>query len=480
MANKTYNAPRVVSRFMRSNKRIRVIMGPIGSGKSVGCVMEVVRRCREQVKGTDGFRRSRWAIVRNTRQQLKDTTLKTWFDWVPPGIAGRWKESEMTFFLEFGDVKAEILFRALDSSEDVRKVLSLELTGAWLNEARELPREIVEGIDSRLKRYPSQIMGGSNYWALIADTNPPEIESYWYNIIEHLPTEEGNPDSVMDCDTFIQPSGLDPLADNKENLDPTYYSDLAKGKTREWIDVHIHAQYAQSQAGKPVYQKSFKSLIHVAKKPLIINPHLPIVAGMDFGRTPAVVFKQMQPTGQLFTLRSIPEFDMDVKTFMKRRFTPMVKTTFPTNPVLVIGDPSGVRQAESDSGTCFREIKNAGYKAKPARTNDPVVRINATEQYLLDFPGGDPTYQIDLEHNKFLVDALRSKYRFDKKKTSIGGDYHGTPAKNKWSHIAEANQYADLFFLSGRYDPADFVRFDDNSIFHVEPDYGPADSYAGY
>jgi len=159
----------------------------------------------------------------------------------------------------------------------------------------------------------------------------------------------------------------------------------------------------------------------------------------------------------------------------------MIKTTFPNNPIIIIGDPSGVRRSESDSGTCFKEIKDAGYKARPAITNDPIVRINATEQYLLDYPGGEPTYLIDPHpSNNFLVDALRSKYRFDKKRTSIGGDHHTSPAKNDWSHAAEANQYADLFFASGRYDAAEFVRYDENAIYHVQDQQGPADAYAGY
>jgi hypothetical protein len=44
-----------VARFHRSNADFRAIEGPIGSGKSVACCIEIFRRCREQKVGPTGF-----------------------------------------------------------------------------------------------------------------------------------------------------------------------------------------------------------------------------------------------------------------------------------------------------------------------------------------------------------------------------------------------------------------------------------------
>ena len=52
-----------------------------------------------------------------------------------------------------GDI--DVLFLALDREEDVRKLLSLELTGAWINEAREIPKAIVDTLTGRVGRYPA-------------------------------------------------------------------------------------------------------------------------------------------------------------------------------------------------------------------------------------------------------------------------------------------------------------------------------------
>lgn len=461
---------------MKSDDFMRCIMGPFGSGKSSGCVIEIIRRCKEQKIGPDGFRRSRWAVIRNTRPQLKDTTLKTWFDWVPPGIAGRWKESEMVFYLEFGDVKAEILFRPLDTPDDIARVLSLELTGCWLNECREIPKEIVEALQGRLARYPSTVNGGSNWFGMICDTNPPEEDSYWYKIFEHLPVDDDDPESVMPCETWKQPSGLEADADNRENLDPEYYERLARGKTKEWIDVYIRGLYGPSTAGKPVYHRVFKSDRHLSSDPLRIDPYLPIVIGMDFGLTPAAIFKQMQHSGRIYCLREIVEFDMGIDRFIDRRLLPMVKLVFPNNPIIIIGDPAGVRRSDTDESNCFKSLKRAGFKAKPASTNDPKVRIQATETLLASYPEGEPLEIIDRQC-KYYIEGLRSKYRYPKQKLS--GNFSDKPEKNDWSHITEAGQYCDMFLQSGKFHIADYVRYTDQGI-HVLPHYQPADRVAGY
>lgn len=137
-----YDPPPTGERFMQSDARVRLIMGPVGSGKSTVCVTEIFRRCAEIPKCKDGYRRSRWAIVRNTNQQLKTTTFATWKQWFPPGVAGTWRESEKTFYLTVGDIRAEILFLPLDTPDDAQRLLSLELTGAFFNEAREIAPEL--------------------------------------------------------------------------------------------------------------------------------------------------------------------------------------------------------------------------------------------------------------------------------------------------------------------------------------------------
>ena len=43
-----FTPSRTVREFMQSDARMRVIKGPVGSGKSVGCCMEIIRRASMQ------------------------------------------------------------------------------------------------------------------------------------------------------------------------------------------------------------------------------------------------------------------------------------------------------------------------------------------------------------------------------------------------------------------------------------------------
>jgi hypothetical protein len=170
-----FKAPPTITAYMQSNDRFRFIMGPFGSGKSSGSIVEIPRRAAMQAPSTlDGKRKTRFAVIRNTMPQLRDTTMKTWFDWFPNGTLGFWKETGKTYFIRHGDIDCEVIFRALDDAEDVKNLLSLELTGAYINECREIPQEIVDGLDGRIGRYPSMREGGPTWMGIWGDTNPPE------------------------------------------------------------------------------------------------------------------------------------------------------------------------------------------------------------------------------------------------------------------------------------------------------------------
>jgi len=63
----------------------------------------------------------------------------------------------------------EVIFLALDRPEDVKKLLSLELTGVWINEARELPKSIIDQYQKRiLNIHPSLLpeFGGKGFYGI--------------------------------------------------------------------------------------------------------------------------------------------------------------------------------------------------------------------------------------------------------------------------------------------------------------------------
>ena len=140
---------------MKDDTFFRGIRGPVGSGKSVGCCVEVFRRALNRRK-VQTVLESQMGYYSNTNPQLRTTTLKTWLDWFPEAD---WGKVHMVCSLyspyQKGDIDLEVIFLALDRPEDVKKLLSLELTGIWINEAREIPKSIIDACTMRVGRYPS-------------------------------------------------------------------------------------------------------------------------------------------------------------------------------------------------------------------------------------------------------------------------------------------------------------------------------------
>src|SRR5690242_21830304 len=121
-------------------------MGTVGSSKSTACCIEILSRAQEQ-KPFNGVRRTRWAIIRNTYPELKSTTIKTWTEWAA-GAVMKWDApitSLMTGDLPDGTkMEMEVFFFPVDRPEEIGKLKSLELTGAWINEAGELPKAVFD------------------------------------------------------------------------------------------------------------------------------------------------------------------------------------------------------------------------------------------------------------------------------------------------------------------------------------------------
>ena len=77
-----YTASKTMKDFHKSDAFVRTLVGPIGSGKSVACIMEMVKLSLEQTP-YNGIRKTRWAVIRNTYRELLDTTMESFFDWFP-------------------------------------------------------------------------------------------------------------------------------------------------------------------------------------------------------------------------------------------------------------------------------------------------------------------------------------------------------------------------------------------------------------
>jgi hypothetical protein len=443
-----------VEDFMMWDKRIRGVVGPFGSGKSSGMLWEMIRRGHMQRPGSDGIRRTRWAVVRNTYVQLSDTTIKTVLDWLPPMVFGNYRSAAHEYIITgFMGVEIELLFRALDKPEQISNLLSLELTGAWVNEAREVPKAIIDGIDGRINRFPSNREGGRTWTGIIMDTNPPDEDSWWYDLFEEIKPEN--------TQLFKQPSGLSPEAENicapgktpddypkgrQPGLTNDYYVELAKGKSQAYIDVYIKGLYGYVKEGKPVYESSWNDTLHVAADPLRLVHGRELIIGIDFGLTPCAIIGQITPRGFINILEEVLSEGMGIERFCRDMLKPLLATKYEDYKVIVIGDPAGVAGAQTDEKTCFEVLKEQGFEARPARSNNLVDRTGSVENFLSRLTDGNPTFQLD-SSCKVLRKGFNKGYCFRKIQGS-GERYALEPMKNHWSHPHDALQYLCLHILA--------------------------------
>ena len=434
-----YTPPRTGEKFMQSDAKMRVLMGPVGSGKSVTCSFEIVRRAAmQEPDATTGKRRTRAAIVRETARQLQDTTIKTFLDWFPPGVCGRYMRTTKTYFFEVGDIECEIMFRALDDADDVANLNSLELSFAWFNECRDIHPEIVDAMSKRIGRFPSSKDGGPTWFGMWGDTNPPTMDTWWYYQMEHLDAKDGVSPNDNGWDVFKQPSGRSPYAENVENLPDGYYD--TQGRSEEYIRVFIDGEYGLSSNGKPVYQY-FRPDYHMASSGLrpIVNGVSPVIVGMDLGLTPAAVIGQQDPRGRALIYDELVSFDMGVQRFVRTMLKPLLNERFSASPILVVVDPAGVQRAQTDERSAVDIIKAEGLRVIPAKTNKVSARVNTVDDYLMRHVDGDSGFLVDPRCTR-LKAAMMGGYRFDK---------HGSIDKNKHSHVAEALQYLMLHIGAG-------------------------------
>lgn len=454
----TYKAALTLSRFHLDSSPVRGLMGPLGSGKSTGCCAEIMARAVAQPVDSTGRRRSRWLVVRNTYRELSDTTVETWLDWFPELECGRFNRGDMTHEvrLMLGDgtqVELDVMFRALDRPADVKKLLSLELTAAWVNEAREIPKAVIDMLRERLGRFPSfrdpvlkervarEAAAGvpehlqGYFHGLIMDTNPPDEDHWWYRIFE---TER-----PVTWRLFRQPGGRSPQAENLENLRPGYYSDTS-GKSPEWIKVYYDGEYGYVLDGRPVYSE-FTDSFHCTDWAVVL-PDTEIRVGLDFGLTPAAAFVQQDRIGRWRVIDELVAENMGVSRFAEA-LTAKIQSEYQGFKFRFFGDPAGDQRAQTDEETPFRILRAKGIAAVPARTNDFNLRREAVAEPLMRIIDGRPQLAIHPRCRQ-LRKGMAGKYCY--RRVQIVGDerYHDKPDKGMYSHICEALQYVMLEFGS--------------------------------
>lgn len=456
----TYNAPPTLSRFMQSNAFGRLCVGPVGSGKTTAAIVDLTKRMKQQMPAFEDPLRpnsprrfTRYAIIRQTLKQLKDTVLKD--------VLGRfaliadWRVSESTLYFREGDVHSEWMFIPLDEPEDKKRLLSTNLTGAFVNEGIEIDIDLMSDIAGRCGRYPNEELGVPTWKGIIVDTNMPVKNTDWAKFIKR-----GLLGEVPEWEMFRQPGGRSEHAENLNHLEQTpetillpesdprrftqgrkYYERLVATGTPDYIRRYVDGEFGEDPSGSAVYGESFTYSFHIGHNLNLVDDRM-LIIGQDFGRNPGCVITQLTHRGVLLILAEVASTGIGLYQHIEERLKPVLATPrFAGRRFIIIGDPAGIARSSLFEMNEYNLLANLGLPAMPAASNDPDIRISSVErQFLKSASGGGPAMLIDEEACPVLVEGLNGAYRYPKNK--VGVDRPWPEKDTPWSHVQDALQYA--------------------------------------
>jgi len=459
---------------------VKFLGGPIGTGKSVGCLFELARFCLRVVPenddGTPG--KAKALVIRQDQSKIKSTVLQT-FRELFGKVSDDLTKMAYPIVVENLPFKGEVdgvertvhitwIFLGVASLDEANtKLRSFEATCAYINETQTYEGAwIVNETFNRLGRYPlpkrdanGDVLdtGYQGQRVIVADYNPPADDHWLYKADK----EGARPDTwrfykypspllyIKDVDGNIVDFEPNPEAKDyakKQSSGYNYWLAPARALIKQpgglrKIAIDIMGGYGNSYAGKPVYEE-WDDDLHIAKTKLVANKSKPFYVGFDHsGVNPAMVIAQMGDGG-LAILHELYAGEMTVEDFLDEVFVPLINEYgYDRKNMTIILDPHDARDRSGQ--TTKRMLLKKQFRAVHSNTNDPVKRQGAVKHYLTR-----RLVKVD-KSCKMLIEGLRGKYNREK----IRGTEHYKAVpdanKNEFSHLQDGLQYLISFLKYG-------------------------------
>lgn len=415
--------------FIESQAKADLFSSRMGEGKSTALAWAALYHTRHNPG-------ARWAIIRDTFENMQATTMKTFFEWFPPGIFGIYNHSRKTFTWAEGVAKGEVEFLGMDDPQDATKLMSRELGGIAIDEPAPAIGSV--GIDelifdlgmSRLR-----LRGMKWYGAKLAENNPDE--SHWTYRRFVNPGEEGF--------KIWQP----PEPENVANLPPSYYAGLRKlwAHRPDLVRRFVEGEFGFQAIGKQVTPQ-WSDKLHLAVG-LVPVTRAPLQLLWDWGHNPTCIVTQKTPLGSWLILDALVGDDIGAEELIVQAVKPLLATKYKNFDWLHIGDPAGT-QAEQTS--IFRSPVRLVRKALGGHWRPGPVkweaRIEPLRSVLTRTTGGKGVVRVDRDNAKAVHHALRGGWHFHVARNQITASI---PVKDIHSHPGDAMSYgAAILFPMGR------------------------------
>jgi len=378
-----------------------------------------------------------WAMIRDTWDNLKATTLEEFFSWFPPGVFGSWSATDKTFqWTVEGMGGGKVQFMGMDDPKDAAKLQSRALAGAGFDEAAPAERSggIAEAIfDVALGRMRQPNM---EYYSLKLTANNPD-ESHW------LYKRFVNPGS----DTFRLWQPIEP--ENVKNLPPGYYEKLR----RQWehrpdfIRRFVDGQFGFQQQGIQVTPE-WDDHRHLANGLYPIRG-TDLILLWDFGHNPTCIITQRLQNRHWNILEAFVGEEMGVEELIETEVKPALVDRYKKFSWRHIGAPAGnIREPPSIQRSAVKMIRTrlgGSWKSGPVKWPN---RREPLRAILRQNIGPRGLIQVDRVRAKAVRNALRGGWHYHVAHTGLTG---AIPKKDIHSHPGDALSYgAAVLFPLGK------------------------------
>ena len=409
-------------RFHKSKVRYRCYLGGLGAGKTLAGSEESQLLLLEYPGLKHG-------IFRQTYTELRDTTMRTFFEVLSPDLIKSWNKSENHLVLKNG---SEVIFRSLD---DPMKLKSLEIGSFWIDEASETGEDLFLTLQGRIRQ---KIPGFKNQGFLT--TNPPNV-GHW---IQKYFVEIGLPDyDLIKATTY----------DNRKHLPEGYIEGMERNYPASWIKKYLYGDFGFTSAGKAVYP-SFIEAVHVKD---IKNywrerdsngklPSLQLYRGFDFGfNYPAMLVTTLDDRGRWLILKEFLGREITVNQLCDK--TKLIcGTEFPNCRFQDYCDPAGEQRNDKTGTKTSIDILRANRIYPIHRFSTPLQRSEIIARLLQKTIDGLPAVIIDKDC-KITIDAMSGGYHFKKPANNEKFQQDVIEKDGFYEHIMDAMGYiaANLF-----------------------------------
>lgn len=353
-------------RLHESNSRYRGYIGGIGSGKTLWLVMDFFKLAVEY-PGTI------WVLTAPTYPMLRDSTLKTFNEWVPDAALKKWHASEK--YWEFWN-GSEIWFR---SSNDPDSLRGPNINGFGMDEAAKDKLATWNIMIGRIRRV-TKYKNGRVAPNVGAAVSTPKGYNWLWQVFVKRKTELHHLEKTS----------------SKENihLPPDFVPSLEAQYSGVFYEQEVMGEFRAHEG--LVYSK-FDRDIHVRKPSESIDRHKYFLGSIDWGYANPMVGliasvdgdKRMHFLEEIYQRRmTIPEFAEKLRE-MEKSAAAAMKVEYPFD-ITYWCDPS---DTSIGAGSMMQALRDMGFDIRKAN-NEIMSGINCVQKRLEMNPDGLPRLMV--------------------------------------------------------------------------------------